>query len=97
MTVHRALVPHSLDILRLQTLPDATPERLSSGICEKGTTVEPKLRQTLLEASDADHCLLTIDIKNTYGSPFEITLEHAEDGLDKATQRQRLEPGATAR
>lgn len=47
-------------------------------------------RKALLNVGDvADWCLFTIDVRNTYGLPFEVTFERHEPGLSQKSSRMR--------
>lgn len=38
-------------------------------------------RRALLQVEDqADWCLFSIDVRNTYGLPFEVTFERTQEG-----------------
>lgn len=86
MTVHRALLAHSLEILRLKALPDAAPAnhhgRTASVVSlgRRGAALDKRLEDDLRDVSDGDHCLVSVDIMNAYGQPFEISLERLGQG-----------------
>lgn len=110
MTVHKALVAHSLDIYHLKALP---------ALAHSDDTVEDKMSvlgpgESLRTTDVGKYCLIAIDIMNSYGQPFEVSLGRTDEGnilsilecvesslteyltLDHSARRS-LEPGATAR
>ncbi|KAG9102583.1 hypothetical protein FRC06_001702 [Ceratobasidium sp. 370] len=42
-------------------------------------------------------CLFTIDVKNLYGQPFEVTFERIQEGESPASTTRLVAPGATSR
>ncbi len=42
-------------------------------------SAEDVLKAAMEEESDVDHCLLSIDVRNVYGVPFEFVLARVED------------------
>lgn len=116
MTVHRALVTHSMEILRVDTLPESKRMhgRSASVICLGGrdVVVDTGLEKSLREVKEGGHCLLSVDVMNDYGRPFDVTLQRSDIGTsrhlrparltraaadDSYKVQQRIEPGATAR
>ncbi|KAM0753107.1 Trs120-domain-containing protein [Meredithblackwellia eburnea MCA 4105] len=107
MTVHRALVAHSLEIQRLLSVSEPTPTHTRSAslasLDRRGAALDQRLYESLRNGADGDFCLISVDVMNAYGLPFEVSLEARElSGSDEeasasSTNRQRLEPGATAR
>ncbi|KAK4057137.1 hypothetical protein OIO90_001632 [Microbotryomycetes sp. JL221] len=101
MTVHRALVAHTLDIQRLKALPEsATSHGRSASVVQlgrKGAALDQRLEDNFKDVDDGEHCLVAVDVMNTFGKPFEIQVERKEDEHDFFSVRQRIEPGATLR
>ncbi|SCV69753.1 BQ2448_1147 [Microbotryum intermedium] len=116
MTVHRALLAHTLDILRLQALPEhvAFAHGRSASVAHlgrRGAALNQRLEQSLRDVDDGEHCLVSIDVMNAYGKPFEVKIERCEEVVTELMScnfffgaesgffqvRQRLEPGATLR
>ncbi|KAM0789161.1 hypothetical protein ACM66B_000010 [Microbotryomycetes sp. NB124-2] len=101
MTVHRALVAHTLDVQRLKALPEsATTHGRSASVVQlgrKGAALDQRLEDNFKDVDDGEHCLVAIDVMNTFGKPFEIKVERNEDEHDFFSVRQRIEPGATLR
>lgn len=43
---------------------------------------EERARRALLEVEDeGDWCLFSVDVRNVYGLPFEVTFERKQDGM----------------
>lgn len=84
MTVHRALVAHSLDILRLKALPEAaTAHGRTASVAHlgrRGAALDQRLEESLKDVDDGEHCLVSVDVMNAYGKPFEVKVERCEDG-----------------
>jgi hypothetical protein len=69
VTVYHMLEHHNMDIFPL-----------SVGYYEAGKTTSNK-RQVLFEdVEEEGWCLFSIDVRNTYGLPFEVTLERTQNG-----------------
>lgn len=44
-------------------------------------SAELRTRRSLLDVGDiADWCLFSIEVRNTYGSPFEVTFDRDQEG-----------------
>ncbi|GAA6003089.1 hypothetical protein JCM10207_001980 [Rhodosporidiobolus poonsookiae] len=101
MTVHRAVVAHTLDISRLKPLPDggATHGRSASVVSlgNRGAALDKRLEDSLRDVDDGEYCLVAVDVANVYGKPFEVKLERHEDQNEFYQVKQRIEPGATLR
>ncbi|WVR06234.1 hypothetical protein IAU60_003264 [Kwoniella sp. DSM 27419] len=112
-TVYHMIECHSLDLIRLG---DSSSDGASRPRNEPNGDVEARpglmrstsmsgsgdeaLRLALLEENDHDHCLLSLDVRNVYGVPFEVTLRRKSDvgTEDTAVTCSRLvPPGATER
>ena len=39
-----------------------------------------RLEESLRDVKEGEHCLVSVDIMNAYGQPFDVTLERHEDG-----------------
>ena len=55
---------------------------LSVGDCDAGKTPASKRRELFKDVEEEGWCLFTIDVRNTYGLPFEVTLERVQDGQE---------------
>lgn len=71
VTVYHMLECHNMDIFPLVV-----------GDYEARKTPANK-RQALFNDVEEGWCLFTIDVRNTYGLPFEVTLERTQKGLGK--------------
>jgi hypothetical protein len=72
VTVYHMLECHGMDVLPF----DGTESHDSD---EEETTHS---RRSLLSVDDeAGWCLFSIDVRNTYGLPFEVTIERDQEGI----------------
>ena len=78
VTVYHMLECHAMDVLSYPdgcTLVDTDPAR-------DDERPEARNRRSLLDVDDiADWCLFSIEVRNTYGSPFEVTFDRDQEGL----------------
>lgn len=59
---------------------------------------EPHSRQSLLNVGDEEGwCLFSIDVRNMYGLPFEVTFERDQEGAPKVTTTMVVAPGSMSR
>jgi len=90
-TVYHTFEPHSLDIVRFQPnskgrkgtknaslLPPSTPRRTSFA-----NTADDSFQKKLQDEADDEHCLVSLNVRNVHGVPFEVTLERSGDGSGK--------------
>ena len=69
VTVYHMLECHNMDIFPLV-------------VGDYGAKTPANKRQALFNVVEEEGwCLFTIDVRNTYGLPFEVTLERAQKGL----------------
>ncbi|KAH9901034.1 TRAPP II complex [Cubamyces lactineus] len=62
------------------------------------TSPEAKARKALLHVGDiADWCIFSIEVRNTYGLPFEVTFERNQEGVEHASITSLVPPGSTSR
>lgn len=61
--------------------------------------VERKARRELLDIEDdeGDWCLFSVDVKNSYGLPFEVHFERRQSGTKPAGATRLVPPGSTSR
>ena len=83
MTVHRALVAHSLEVLRLKPVDDAVAPRHSrtasvASLGRRGAALDKRLQDNLRGIGDQEQCLISVDVMNAYGQPFEVSLESCD-------------------
>ncbi|KDQ07911.1 hypothetical protein BOTBODRAFT_139417 [Botryobasidium botryosum FD-172 SS1] len=88
VTVYHALECHDMDIIPFQKI-DAPLQ--SDGDDER-------VRRALLDVNDeGDWCLFSVDVRNVYGLPFEVTFERKQEGVPQALATRLIAPGATSR
>jgi Transport protein Trs120 or TRAPPC9, TRAPP II complex subunit len=75
VTVYDMLECHDMDIFPL-----------SVGNCEAGETSAGKRRELFKDVEEEGWCLFTIDVRNAYGSPFEVTLERVQNGQETCSE-----------
>jgi len=76
VTVYHMLEYHNMDIFPL-----------SVGYYEAGKTTSNKKRVLFEDVEEEGWCLFSIDVRNTYGLPFEVTLERTQHGQKKNVLR----------
>lgn len=79
VTVYNTLECHGLDILPFASVT-AAQESQNTG---STLAVEREGWKRTLEGvgdEDGDWCLVTVDVRNTYGIPFEVTFERDQEG-----------------
>lgn len=53
---------------------------------------------SLLEGNhDINYCLFSIEVRNTYGSPFDVTLARSQDNETAASSTTTIPPGSVSR
>ena len=78
MTVYHMLECHAMDILPYSGATTTLPPDADDGSDVPG---DAKARKTLLHVGDiADWCIFSIEVRNTYGLPFEVTFERNQEG-----------------
>jgi hypothetical protein len=92
VTVYQALECRDMDVLSL------TPAHAGASADDDANTggSEP-VRALLRDADDDGWCLFAVDVRNTYGVPFEVTFERAQDGTPAASATCVVAPGSTTR
>jgi len=48
-------------------------------------------------SEDVEWCLFSIEVRNSYGSPFDVTLERTQDGKPTASSTTTIPPGSVSR
>ncbi|KZO95888.1 hypothetical protein CALVIDRAFT_537860 [Calocera viscosa TUFC12733] len=88
VTVYHNLECQSMDVLRF------TPtEHALDGILDRQDS-----RRALLDVpKDGDWCLFTVDVRNMFGVPFEVTLERTQEDVPEGKATQVIPPGTTLR
>lgn len=77
VTVYHMLECQAMDILSYT----GTTTTTSSDDDADEVTLEAKTRTSLLHVGEiADWCIFSIEVRNTYGLPFEVTFERIQEG-----------------
>ncbi|TFY64017.1 hypothetical protein EVJ58_g2901 [Rhodofomes roseus] len=91
VTVYHMLECHSMDIS-----PYSRITAFASTTEDDDDSPAGKARRALFDVEDvADWCLFSVDVRNTYGSPFEVTFERSEP--THMTTTVLVPPGSTTR
>ncbi|KAH8106969.1 TRAPP II complex [Cristinia sonorae] len=91
VTVYHMLECHSMDILPYS--PDTVAELLAT--MDESEEHTAASRRTLLNVSDvAEWCIFTVDVRNTYGLPFEVTFERDQPDVEEASTTLLVPPGS---
>ncbi|THH33843.1 hypothetical protein EUX98_g252 [Antrodiella citrinella] len=94
VTVYHMLECHSMDILSYA--PDTVAELLEQ--MDETEPVAITARRALLNVVDvAEWCIFSVDVRNTYGLPFEVTFERDQPDANKASTTLLVPPGSTSR
>ena len=73
-TVYHMLECHSMDIMQAVPFQAFVHESVEDSLAARA-------RSALAGLDDVDDwCLLSIEVRNTYGLPFEVTLERRQEG-----------------
>lgn len=48
-------------------------------------------------SEDAGWCLFSVEVRNSYGTPFDVTLLRTQEGDASATSSTTIPPGSVAR
>ncbi|KAI9507373.1 transport protein Trs120 or TRAPPC9 TRAPP II complex subunit-domain-containing protein [Russula earlei] len=87
VTVYHMLECHNMDIF---------PISVGYHHEDEGMTVN-KRRLLFKDVEERGWCLFSIDVRNTYGSPFEVTLERVQKDVPSISTSSIVAPGATTR
>jgi hypothetical protein len=89
VTVYHMLECYAMDIM---PCPGFEPSRVSNG--SSGDSAA----QLLDGIEDSvGWCLFSIEVRNTYGLPFDITFERQQEDVPKAVTTGTVAPGSTTR
>ncbi|KAI0748229.1 transport protein Trs120 or TRAPPC9 TRAPP II complex subunit-domain-containing protein [Daedaleopsis nitida] len=95
VTVYHMLECHAMDILSYSGATTTLPPGTDDG---EDISPDAKARKALLHVGDiADWCIFSIEVRNTYGLPFEVTFEREQEGAEPATLTTVVPPGSTSR
>ena len=76
VTVYHMLECDAMDILSYTGATTALPPT-----ADDDDFADARARKSLLHVGDiADWCIFSIEVRNTYGSPFEVTFERKQEG-----------------
>lgn len=85
VTVYHMLECQAMDILSYT----GTTTTKSSDDETDEVALEAKTRTSLLHVGEiADWCIFSIEVRNTYGLPFEVTFERNQEGESSTLHRQ---------
>ncbi|KAG6909694.1 hypothetical protein DXG01_015895 [Tephrocybe rancida] len=89
VTVYHMLECHSMDILSFphhaSSVDEADDERVRAR------------RETLYVGHEGSWCLFSIEVRNTYGLPFDVTFERLQEGVPPASVSATVPPGSMSR
>ncbi|KAJ6496720.1 TRAPP II complex [Mycena vitilis] len=84
VTVYHMLECHGMDILPFPSVPlDLDEERTGDDDQYRG--------------DEAGWCLFSVEVRNTYGLPFEVSFERIYQGRARGTTSTTVSPGSTSR
>lgn len=79
VTVYHMLECHAMDILPYS--PDTISTLFAGSRNDSSVSSD---RKALLNIDDAaDWCIFSVEVRNTYGLPFEVTFEREQSGMSK--------------
>jgi hypothetical protein len=78
VTVYNTLECHGMDILPFSSAEAAQEIHGLDGPDDKERESWKRLLEGVRE--DGEWCLFTVDVRNTYGMPFEVTFERGQEG-----------------
>ncbi|EJU05644.1 hypothetical protein DACRYDRAFT_113706 [Dacryopinax primogenitus] len=88
VTVYHNLECQSMDVMRFSPTAYSLKDNLE----------KQDIRRTLLDVpKDGDWCLFTVDVRNMFGIPFEVTLERTQKDAPEGKATQIVPPGSTLR
>ncbi|KAF7363484.1 hypothetical protein MSAN_01004300 [Mycena sanguinolenta] len=84
VTVYHMLECHGMDILPFPSVPsELDEEQTEAGEDYRG--------------NEAGWCLFSVEVRNTYGLPFEVSFERVQQGGARGTTTTTVSPGSTSR
>ncbi|GJJ12127.1 hypothetical protein Clacol_006368 [Clathrus columnatus] len=90
VTVYSSLECSNMEIIPFNTMIKPWNSKSTQGVPFEHDALR-------LEEEANDWCLFMIDIRNTYGTPFEVTFERNQDGTSSDVVTQLVSPGATSK
>ncbi|ETW85889.1 hypothetical protein HETIRDRAFT_42700 [Heterobasidion irregulare TC 32-1] len=91
VTVYHMLECHRMDILPFR------PQAVFNSNDDQGDNNSDTARKKLLCVDEDSWCLFSIDVRNTYGLPFEVTFDRIQEGSLHASTTCLVAPGSTSR
>ncbi|KAJ3920291.1 transport protein Trs120 or TRAPPC9 TRAPP II complex subunit-domain-containing protein [Lentinula edodes] len=85
VTVYRMLESHGMDILPYPSYPMGIDDNLATN------------KSNLFVQDNGAWCLFSVDIMNTYGIPFEVSIERVEEDVPWGETLVNVPPGSTSR
>ena len=80
-----------MEILVLKALPESkrTHGRSASmmSLGKRDAAVDMRLEESLRDVKEGEYCLVSVDVMNAYGQPFDVTLARHEDGQSVSPAR----------
>lgn len=98
MSVYHTLECTALDVLRIPH-SSSPPKESAEGSAMERTSSARTLIAALQDEEHHDHCLVAIDIRNTYAQPFEVTFRRKAAGKEgqELSSTRLISSGATER
>ncbi|GBE81971.1 TRAPP II complex [Sparassis latifolia] len=94
VTVYHMLECHAMDILPYSRAAASAPPEFD----DLDEPIVAKARKGLLNVEDvSDWCLFSVEVRNTYGLPFEVTFERTQPDVEHASTSCLVPPGSTSR
>ncbi|KAF8964707.1 TRAPP II complex [Flammula alnicola] len=89
VTVYHMLECSGMDLLQFPPYPRS----------QRRSQINPKNERlsSLHFEDDAGWCLFSIEVRNTYGSPFDVSLVRTQDGESAASSTTTIPPGSVSR
>ena len=89
VTVYHMLECSGMDILQLPSYSTSTRRASYNGKHDR--------LNALNFEENTGWCLFSIEVRNTYGSPFDVTLVRTQDGKSTASSTTTIPPGSVSR
>ncbi|KAG6814362.1 hypothetical protein H0H92_010948 [Tricholoma furcatifolium] len=88
-TVYHMLECHSMDILPFPRNPSREDDAVDARTRAR--------RETLYVDDEGSWCLFSIEVRNTYGLPFDVTFERVQEGSPASSVSATVPPGSMSR
>ncbi|PCH38067.1 hypothetical protein WOLCODRAFT_114758 [Wolfiporia cocos MD-104 SS10] len=93
VTVYHMLECDAMDILSYSSLVSFSA--IANG--DDDSPANKAMKALLSVGNAADWCLFSVDVRNTYGLPFDVTFERNQPGTEYASTSCLVPPGSTSR